>query len=75
MLRELTDIKARILTNQILCERILELVGKQDASSIEKTVLTIHADSLGLATKQTAERLREAFPDLSAEMWKTAGLN
>jgi hypothetical protein len=75
ILRELTDIKARTLTNQMLCERILELVGEDDAASIQVTVSKIHADATLLATKETAQRLREAFPNLPSDLWKKAGLN
>jgi hypothetical protein len=62
LLRELTEIQARCLSNQMLCERILELVG-EDAATIRQTVSKIYADSLDISTRQFIERFRAAFPD------------
>lgn len=44
ILRELADLQARSLTNQMVSERILELVGEEPAN-IHAAVVKIHAAS------------------------------
>ena len=69
LLRELADLQARSLTNQMVCERILELVG-EDAASIRASVAKIHADSHDAAMTRLIERLRVMFPDAPPEFFR-----
>ena len=69
LLRYIADLQARSLTNQMLCERILELVG-ENPESIRAAVSKIHAESQQAALKQLIERLRETFPDAPTEFFR-----
>ena len=70
MLRELADLQARCLTNQMVSERILQLVG-EDEASIRDAVSKIHADSHDAAMRRMISRLREMFPDLPPDFYRS----
>lgn len=69
ILRELAELQARILTNQMICERILELAGEKPAN-IRSSVSKIYADSHDAAMKRLLDRLHAMFPDAPPEFFR-----
>ena len=57
LLRELADLQARCLTNQMVCERILELAG-EPLPNIRPMVAKLHAECQDAAMRRLIERLR-----------------
>ena len=70
MLRELSEIQAGVITNQLLCQRILELVG-EDPDNVKATTRKIYDQSRELAMKQIISRLKEMFPDAPPEFFRS----